>query len=155
MGLFSSAPEVDQELAQLIIGDEEARHSLQGALAKSQEGLPSLLEDSEEVRAITRGEGDNQILVITDRRLLRVKKGKLNWAAISLSDIAEAKLGSRDLGGGRVKYMLAVATRTSTQYSDADNRRYMPDHFFTLDFDDPQEARAVHAVIDLVRPGLR
>lgn len=152
MGFFSATPEVDEELARLIIGEPEgrARRSIEKALAKNQAGLSSLLEPDEEIRAITRGEGDNQVLLITSRRLLRVKRGKMNWAPIPLEEVAETKLASRDMGGGSVKYMLIVDTHTSRQYSDADNRRYLPDNFFMLNFDEPQEARAVCALIDLM-----
>lgn len=151
MGLFSPTPEVDQGLAQLIIGEEgRSRRAIEKAVAKNQVELPHLLEDAEDIRAITGADGINEILVITNRRLLRVKKGKMNWAPIPLDEVAETKIASRDLGNGRVKYMLIVDTYTSKQYSDADQRRYSPDHFFILNFDEPQEARAVCGVIDLV-----
>jgi hypothetical protein len=151
VGLFSSAPELDQELAQLIIGEEgSARRSVEKIVAKNQADLPNLLEPGEEAGAIARGEGLNEILVITNRRLFRMKRGKMNWAPIPLDEVAETKLMTRDLGGGRVKYMLVVDTHTSKQYAHADERRFNPDHFFNIDFDDPQEARAVRGVIDLM-----
>src|SRR3954469_2882053 len=151
MGLFSSAPEVDPGLAPLIIGEEgTSRRAIEKAVAKNQSGLPSLLGDGEEIRAISRGDGINVILVVTDRRLLRVKKGKMDWAPIPLGEVAGTKLLSRDLGSGRVKYMVVIDTFESKQYSDADQRRYEPDHFINIDFDEQQEARAVCAVIDLM-----
>jgi len=151
LGLFGATPELDQGLAQWIVAEEgKSRRSIEKALAKNQTGLAMLLEDSEDVRAITHGDGVNEILVTTDRRLLRVKRGKMNWAPIPLDEIAETSIAARDLGGGRVRYTLIVDTYTSKQYADGDQRRYLPDHFLMVTYDDPRDARAVCAVIDLM-----
>jgi len=152
MGLFSSPPEVDRDLAERIVAEEKgSRRYIEKSVAKSQAGLPALLEAGEEVRAITSSDGINELLIVTNRRLLRVKKGKMNWAPIPLDEIAETSLASRDLGGGTVKYMLVVDTFTSKQYAEQDRRRFNPDHFISVDFEDPRDLRATVAIIDLVR----
>lgn len=149
MGLFSSTPAVDGELAKSIIAEEEAsRGWTEKILAKNQAIIPALLDDGERVQAITHADGINELLVVTNQRLLRLKKGKMNWVPIRLDEVAEASIGSRDLGRGTVKYMLVVETHTSKQYADGDHRHFDPAHFFNVDFDDPRDARALCAIID-------
>ncbi|MGA8745935.1 MAG: hypothetical protein WB507_08725 [Solirubrobacterales bacterium] len=151
MGLFNPTPVVDGELAKAIIAEEaRSRRWTEKVLAKNQAGLPALLQEGEDVAAITHADGINELLVVTNQRLLRVKKGKMNWAPIALGEVAEASIGARDLGRGTVKYMLVVDTHTSKLYADGDQRRFHPDHFFSVDFDNPQDARALCAVIDLL-----
>jgi hypothetical protein len=132
----------------ILAGGDRSRRATEKVIAKNQAGIPTLLEDGENIQAITHASGINELLVVTDRRLLRVKKGRMSWAPIALSDVAETRLGSRDLGRGDVKYMVIVDTHASKQYAEGDRRRFDPEYFFSIDFDDPGDARALCAIID-------
>ena len=148
MGLFTPTPPVDQALAALVIADQpRTRRYAEKALAKSQLGIPSMMEDGEEVKGITQVEF-NELLVITSRRLLRVKKGKQAWAPIPLEEVAATSILTRDLGRGAVKYMAVIDTHTSARYSRQDGRHFDPNHHIQIDYDDPQDPQVVCAVID-------
>ncbi|HJZ36333.1 MAG TPA: hypothetical protein VJ204_08690 [Solirubrobacterales bacterium] len=152
MGMFNAQPQLDQKFVEAIIADgDRSRRSIEKAAAKNQGAIPSLMEEGESLAAITHGEGANEILLITNRRLLRVKRGKLSWRAIPLGEVFESNVSFRDLGGGTVKYMLVVETFTSKEYAEGDQRRYLPDHFLLVDYGNPREAKAVCSIIDLMK----
>jgi hypothetical protein len=113
MGLFGNSPAVDGALAALIIAQErDARRGAEKALAKSQEGIATLLEPGEEVRAVAQKESfSSELLLVTNRRLLRVKKGKRQWAPIPLHEVAETRIWSIDRG--RIHYIVEIDTHTS------------------------------------------
>jgi len=82
---------------------------------------------------------------VTNQRLLRLKKGRHDWAPIPLTEVAETHVNFDKVSE---VYGVVVLTRTSKRYAESDSRRYSPDHFFHVDFADPQEAQALRAIID-------
>jgi hypothetical protein len=124
MGLFDPPAAISADLAEAIVADgDRSRRVIEKAVAKNQAAIPALLEAGEEIAAITRADGVNEILVITNRRPLQLKRGKLNWRAIPLVEVAESQVRFRDLGGGTVKYMLVVETFACRGYAEGDQRR--------------------------------
>lgn len=86
------------------------------------------------------------ILVVTDRRILRLRKGKSRLPPILLEDVAATRVFARDLG--RTTYMLVVETHESVMYTESDSRKFHPKHYISIDFDDPQPTQALSALID-------
>jgi hypothetical protein len=150
MGLFSNPPAVDSSLAKLIIADDnDARRGTEKALAKSQEGILALLEPGEEVRAITRKEPfSSELLVVTNQRLVRMKKGKRQWAPIPLSEVAETRIWTIDRA--RTHYMVGIDTHTSKMYAQRDTRRFDPNHHMQVEFDGPRDAQGLCAIVDVL-----
>jgi hypothetical protein len=148
--LFEKLPQLDTELAQKIIrGNDQSRRYIEKCLAKNQGGLRSLLQPEELVQAVTSSDDINGVLVVSNLRLLRLKKGKHSWAPIALEDVAETQLATRDTGK-MTKYMVTVETFASKQYAESDRRKFDPAHFFMVTFDDPQPAQATAVIIDAV-----
>jgi hypothetical protein len=148
MGLFSQPPPVDSDLAKLLIAeDPKCRRDAEKAVAKSQHGTATWLEDGEEIRAIAQKEPfSNEILVVTDRRLMRVKKGARQFDPISLEDIA--KVETLAFGRSAVQYAVNIMTRTSTLYAIGDARRYNPTQYVGLVFNDPRDAHALCSIVE-------
>lgn len=153
MGLFSSKPAVDinPEYSSKIISSESSTEKwVSKLLAKCQNQLDIQLGDGETVTALY-GCEVTELFVVTNLRLLRLKKNKESWPAINVADIARVDLKERDLGGGSFRYMVIIDTHSSASFAEQDRRRFAPDHFIIVESQHPNDIRQLAAAINAVR----
>jgi hypothetical protein len=145
---------VDSTLADLLIVAENpyGRRDAEKALSKSQDGIATILQSGERVQAIAQMDSfSSELLLVTNLRLLRVKKGKESGAPVPLREVAETSIRPIDRRDRRgLHYLVVVETHTSKQYAEHDQRRFHPDHFFMVEFNGPRDAQALCGIVDML-----
>jgi len=138
---------IDPALEKTVIAEEqrERRETLK-LLAKNQLAIQATLESGEEVAAIVgHWKMTGYILVITRRRLLNFKKGRLDQS-LQQSDIGRTRLGNLPNG----HFMASIETHDGMMYRDDDMRHFEPARYLSVEVDDPKVARGICAIVDAI-----
>jgi hypothetical protein len=149
MGRFrKDVPAVDPELDGAIIYETpRLRDVTRRFLAKSQPAICSSLAPDEVPISIVGHRGSwGNLLVVTNHRLMNFKGMNLAQE-FPHADIAEARVISTPAG----KFVVAVNTAASKMYPASDKRRYFPEIFISVTFDDPKYAHRLCAIINAAR----
>jgi hypothetical protein len=149
LGLFSKADlvSVSPALERAVIAEDahDRRETLK-LLGKNQLAIQAVLEPDEEVAAIVaHWEVAGYVLVITGRRLLDFKKGRLN-SSLQQSDVGRTRLLNQPNGN----FLVAIETHEAMMYRDDDMRHFDPQRYLAIKVGDPKVARGVCAIVDAI-----
>jgi hypothetical protein len=160
MGFLSKSEPVaiDAALEKAVVNENE--RGLQKTLkllSKNQVAILASIEDGETVAAIV-GHGGaipqlfSYVLVITNRRLLNFKKGRLD-GSLQQSDVGRTRLfnpTSSNTASAQGAFLVAIETHEGMMYPDGDIRHFEPSRYLGIQLDDPRLARGVCAIIDAI-----
>lgn len=85
------------------------------------------------------------ILVITNRRLLNFKKGRLD-SSLQQRDVGHTRLFNQPNGG----FLVAVETREGMMYPDDDMRHFDASRYLAVQVDEPQLGQGVCSIVDAI-----
>lgn len=153
MGFLSRSEPVavDSALEKVVINENDRglRKTIK-LLSKNQLTIQANVEPDENIAAIL-GHGGwdpeifDHVLVITNRRLLNFKKGRLD-GSLQQSDVGRTRLFNQPNHG----FLVAVETREGMMYADDDMRHFDASRYMAVQVDEPQLARGVCSIVDAI-----
>lgn len=148
MGLFSGSAPIDIAPALeavVVASNDKARKVVLKVLAKSQDGIRADLEPGEQPICIAYymgSAGGNNILLVTDRRSIEVKKGKFR-RQLRHAEVGGTTLGHMPNGDTLVQIESSTAR---LDYGPNDPERF--EHIIQIQVGTPRVANAICAAVD-------
>ncbi|MEA2494338.1 MAG: hypothetical protein QOJ29_2249 [Thermoleophilaceae bacterium] len=116
-------------------------------MAQNQASIHAMIEAGENLLGVVAYSklSTSYVLVITDRRLLNLKKGKLE-GRLNREDVGRTRIFNLPRSNGR--YLVAIQTHEGMLYADDDPARLEPGRWMSVISDDPKVPQRVSAIID-------